>query len=58
MKEDLEHLRINSFWFSVRIYAMVPLNIGRKLRVHAQQAITFSKLTIEALEQGVKYVQS
>ena len=28
------------------------------LKTHSQPTITYSKLTIETLEQGVKYVQS
>ena len=35
-------------------------NLGAQLckQVHSQTAITCSKLTIEKLEQGVKYAQS
>ena len=36
----------------------ISLNDCNSTKVHTQQAITCSKLTIETLEQGVKYVQS
>ena len=36
----------------------ISLNDCNSTKVHTQPAITCSKLTIETLEQGVKYVQS
>ena len=36
----------------------IALNDCNSTKVHTQPAITCSKLTIETLEQGVKYVQS
>ena len=36
----------------------ISLNDCNSTKVHTQSAITCSKLTIETLEQGVKYVQS
>ena len=36
----------------------ISLNDCNSTNVHTQPAITCSKLTIETLEQGVKYVQS
>ena len=38
--------------------AMLNGNGSKKTKVTSQPAITCSKLTIETLEQGVKYVQS
>ena len=36
----------------------LPKECSSKAEVHTQPAITCSKLTIETLERGVKYVQS
>ena len=36
----------------------ISLNDCNSTKVHTQPTITCSKLTIETLEQGVKYVQS
>ena len=41
-------------WFSDILY----LKLTCKKKKQSQPAITFSKLTIETLEPGVKYIQS
>ena len=39
-------------------FSLCTIKILVTLEVTTQPAFTYSKLTIEALEQGVKYVQS
>ena len=41
----------------VKIYSFKEIFPGFS-EIHAQPAITCSKLTIEAIEQGVEYVQN
>ena len=40
---------------SLLVLNLIPIQVHRKL---SQPAFTYSKLTIETLEQSVKYVQS
>ena len=40
------------------VYFIILEELKRRLQPYPQPTITCSKLTIETLEQGVKYVQS
>ena len=54
-KLDSSRCKLKKDSFALRIgYSIVSKN----RKVLSQLAIAFSKLTIETLEQGVKYVQS
>ena len=53
-KVELKILKINFFW---RTAVHMSISID-KTGKYSQLAFTYSKLTIETLEQGLKYVQS
>ena len=53
-QETLLSLKMYFLWLSTRII----VSIWNYLKKVTQPAFTRSKLTIETLEQGVKYVQS
>ena len=56
-KSSILDTRLSSEWFSAEsvLFSMAVLGTWK---LAAQPAYTCSKLTIETLEQGVKYVQS
>ena len=57
IKHQIQRLKVNNQKLNSRIASNI-LSASKQTSDHSQPAFTCSKLTIETLEQGVKYVQS